>query len=186
MSVRVTDLGAGGLSLTEKPKAIWVASRHSYIERVLTLVHEFVHILHPDWPERQVADDERRIVTSLQLPRNLTSWDGDSGDDFGLRRRENKLEYRDAPGDVPLFMQELGVRRFWLASIPFDGWWQKGKEIGSLLVNEKLSGLLRIVTFVHELIHVMKPHWSEEQVLEDERRIAQMLGIPTRRLEQQP
>ncbi len=111
------------MSLTEDPKHIWVADQYSYIERVLTLVHEFIHILHPDWPERQVTVDDQRIAQTLELPKHMSEWQEEYLEDveWGLGVPSTKVEFRDPPGNVPLFMQELGVRRFLLTILPFDG-----------------------------------------------------------------
>jgi len=85
-------------------------------------------------------------------------------------------------GSSPRFLRELNVMhlRVRAMSMYVDGWVNRanGERSLEIEINQELPHLERLITFVHELVHVMHPDWNEVDVSDDENRLLQALGIP--------
>lgn len=88
---------------------------------------------------------------------------------------------------IPIFLRSLGVTRLVNHPIGYEEGETAGllgftgsRDLGrgkAIMVNGSLSEVERLITFIHELIHVIQPELSEATVSQDERKLLWWLDI---------
>ena len=81
---------------------------------------------------------------------------------------------------VPKFLKNRGVSVLLLSGIGVEGGLiaesqARGKQIW---INKDLLPVGKLTTLLHELIHLIEPDFSEDEVMADESIILSFLGIP--------
>ena len=63
-------------ALTNKRRRLVINKRGGSITRLVTLWHEYLHALHPEWTEDFIRTEERKILIMLDIHEELEKFEG--------------------------------------------------------------------------------------------------------------
>ena len=80
---------------------------------------------------------------------------------------------------VPKFLANRGVFKLLQIDMPMEGALiDRGAGMKELCIDKNLAPIGKLVSFLHELIHLIEPDFSEDEVMADEGILLGFLGIP--------
>ena len=77
---------------------------------------------------------------------------------------------------LPQFLRDVGVTKVEVKKLLFtDGAINLDRD--TILIHTRGDSITRLVTFLHEYLHLLHPEWSEEFIRLEERKVLIMLNI---------